>query len=326
MIIDAHWHVVPESYLKLLSDGRVHFGQRLEMKEGNPWLIQSDGFAFPVTPGYWNHETRMRDMETMQVDKAVISISPTLFHYERPVEEGIEISRFLNDAVAEIVDTHSEKYIGAGTVPMQDVNAAIEEMERCWQRGFRLLQIGSNVEGINYDYPDFLPFFKACEKKGMTLYMHPYFVAMKSQLKKYYMLNLVGYPLDGTIACISMTLGGVLAQCPELKVIFAHGGGQFLFLLGRIKHGYTVRTETKASCFKAPDLFLSQMYFDTMVYDKSQLKMIAEIVGTDHLLMGSDYNFDMADRNAVNFIKSVGFTPEEERGILGKNILQLLNS
>ncbi len=325
MKIDTHLHFIPKEYIKLVSKNNLKLQANIKEVDGNMWLTQDQGWSYPISKGFYDINVRLADMDKMKIDMAIVSVSPTLYYYWVEPQLGLEIAQMINNAIYDMVKSHPNKFIGMGTLPMQDIDIAIRELRRCVKYlGFKSIQIGSNVEGIQYDDPKFLSFFKECSELGVVVLMHPYYVLAKDLFRKYYLSNLYGFPLDGAMACTSLIFGGVLDKVPELKIILTHGAGFFPYLFGRLTHGYKVREEPKVNNIKSLNNYLNQLYFDTLVYDEKQLRFLVDFAGADHVLLGTDYAFDMAEVAPVDFVSKSGLTLEQQKLIYGDNISRLL--
>ncbi len=325
MNIDTHLHFIPEEYLEVISKPDSGWQAKLERRGDKTWLVQDTGYTYPLSPGFYDMDTRLEDMAKMKLDMAVVSVSPTLYYYWAEPQLALDIAKVINNAIYKMVKEHPDKFIGMATVPLQDIGLAIKELRRCvTDLGIKSIQIGSNVEGVQYDDPRFLPFFQECSALGVVVLMHPYYVVAKEVFRKYYLSNFYGFPLDGAMACVSLIFGGVLDKCPDLKVILTHGAGFFPYLFGRLTHGYNVRLEPKVNGAKSPDHYLNQLYFDTMVYGEKQLRFLVEFAGADHVIMGTDYAFDMAEAAPVDLVKRIGLPPRDQDLILGGNLRRLL--
>jgi aminocarboxymuconate-semialdehyde decarboxylase len=225
-----------------------------------------------------------------------------------------------NDAIYRLTKERPDKFVGMGTLPMQSVELAIKELRRLVQDlGFRSIQIGSNVQGVQFDDPQYLPFFKACEELGVFIFFHPYYVGTKEMFIKYYLTNLYGNPLDTAMCIASLIFGGVLEKCPKLKVGFTHGGGFFPYQLGRLMHGYQVRSEPKVNGVHSPEKYLHQLYFDTIVFEDKQLRFLVEMAGASNVMLGTDYAFDMAEFAPVDFVNGAGLGAADVKTIVNDN-------
>ncbi len=209
--------------------------------------MKGDKVFREVEENCFKPESRMKDMEETAVNMQVLSTIPVLFNYWAQPKDGLETSRFFNDHIATTVDNNKKKFIGLGTVPMQDVDLSIREMERCiTELKLPGLEIGTNVNSKNLGDPEFSPFFEAAEKLGCALFIHPWEMMGEKDIQQYWLPWLVGMPSETTRAICSLIFSGVLQQFPKLRIAFAHGGGSFPYTLGRIEHGFNVRPDLVA--------------------------------------------------------------------------------
>ena len=253
-------------------------------------------------------------MARTKLDMAAVSVTPTLFYYWAEPTLALDIAKMGNDAIYRLTKEHPDRFVGMGTLPMQSVDLSIKELRRCVRDlGFKSIQIGSHVEGVQFDDPKFLPFFKECEDLGVFILFHPYYVGTKEMFSKYYLTNLYGNPLDTAVTLTSLIFGGVLDKCPRLKVAFTHGGGFFPYQIGRLKHGYEVREEPKVNGAKSPEKYMHQLYFDTIVFMEKQLRFLVDLAGADHVMLGTDYAFDMSEVAPVDFVRGAGLTDAQSK-------------
>jgi aminocarboxymuconate-semialdehyde decarboxylase len=268
-------------------------------------------------------DVRLQDMDRLGIDVQVMSPNPGQYFYAAPVECTRACAREINDALAEAVSKEPTRLLGLGTVPMQDVAEAVAEMRRCsHDLGFRGIEIGTNVAGLDYDDPSFAPFFQAAEELDMLLFMHPMGFTEPKRLTKYHLANVIGNPLDTTVAVSHLVFGGVLDRHPGLKICLAHGGGFIGAYAGRWEHAFHHRDDCKTCISRPPSDYLKQLYFDTLVFDKKQLDALLDKWGPERLCLGSDYPFDMAEPDPVGFHDSLNDTARN--AILGGNAQMLL--
>ncbi len=242
----------------------------LEHRNCEACMMKGDKLFRVVKDNCVKPDVRLKEMDETNVTVQVLSTIPVLFNYWAKAKDGLETSRFLNDHLAETVSNNRKRFIGIGTVPLQDVGLAIREMERCVNElGMPGLEIGSNINGKNLCEPEFLPFYEAAEKFGCALFVHPWEMMGEQQMQKYWLPWLVGMPAETTRAICSMIFGGVFEKFPKLRVAFAHGGGSFPYTLGRIEHGFDVRPDLVAVDNKnTPGNYLGKFWVDSLVHDK----------------------------------------------------------
>ena len=324
MNFDMHSHFIPQEFVDAIAKPGSPWQAKLVQKEGQPWILHDQGYGYPLAPGFHDTKARLADMARTKLDMAAVSASPTIFYYYAEPKVALDIAKMTNDAICGLTKQHPDKFVGMGTLPMQDIDLAIKELRRCAQDlGFRSIQIGSNVQGVQFDDPGYLRFFKECEALGIFVFFHPYYVGTKEMFTKYYLTNLYGNPLDTAMCVASLIFGGVLEKCPKLKVGFTHGGGFFPYQLGRLMHGYEVRTEPKVNGVKSPEKYMHQLYFDTIVFVDRQLRFLVDMAGPDHVMLGTDYAFDMAEFAPVDFVQKSGLTPAQLKTVLTDNACQM---
>lgn len=326
MNIDMHSHFIPEKFIQMVRKGTSSLQVKIEKdSSGNEFMHHDQGYVYPLLKGFYDPEYRIKDMDKARIDMAVLSSAPPLFYYWVDSALALSVATIINDSIKEMVDMYPDRFIGMGTIPMQDVNLAVNELKRCVNDlGFKSVQIGANIEGIQLDDPRFLPFFKACNDLGVLVTLHPYYVGKKGALANYYLTNLIGNPLDSVVAAASLIFGGVLEKNPNLKVCIVHGGGYLPYQFGRLEHGYKVRNEPKSNDAKSPRSYLNQLYFDSILFDPNALDYLVKFAGFNHVVMGTDYPFDMGETKPVDFIESIKGPIKIQKSIQGLNVAKLL--
>jgi aminocarboxymuconate-semialdehyde decarboxylase len=320
MSFDIHAHYISQEFLELIEKPGSVWHTELQKRGEQTWVIHEQGYAYPLVRGFYDSSARLADMARMKVDMAAVSAAPQMFYYWAEPKLGLQVARLTNDGIHRLTQEHSGKFLGMGTLPMQDLDLAIRELRRCVDElGFRAIMIGSNVEGVQFDDPRFLPFFKECESRRVFVFFHPYISTGRRVFTKYYLTNLYGNPMDTAMAIASLIFGGVLEKCPGLKVGFPHGGGFFPYQLGRLEHGYEMRSEPKVNGARSPERYLNQLYFDSIVFKDKQLRFLVDVAGADHVMLGTDYAFDMGMSAPVDFIQGAGLPPAQTQAILGEN-------
>jgi aminocarboxymuconate-semialdehyde decarboxylase len=270
-------------------------------------------------------ETRLADMDRLGIDVQAISPAPPQYYYWAPDELGREASRLINNRIAEIVGQHPDRFVGMGTVPLQNPQLAVAELERMVKElNFRGVEICTNVAGAELSDQRFRPFFAKAEELGVLIFMHPNGFSEGRRLTDHYFINLIGNPLDSTVAVSHLIFGGVLDAYPRLKICVAHGGGFLPSYSGRSDHGHKARPDSRMAIKKKPTSYLKKLYFDTIVFTHHQLEYLAATWGSDHLLLGSDYPFDMAEPDPVGFVSGAKLGTADKAAILGGNAAKLL--
>lgn len=321
MKIDIHTHIMPEKMPNWAR--KFGYGEFIHLEHRNceACMMKGDKVFRVVEENCYKEEARRRQMEETGVDMQVLSTIPVLFNYWAKPADGLETARFLNDHLAETADKEPNHFIGLGTVPLQDVDLAIREMERCVKElQMQGLEIGSNVNGRNLSDPSFFPFYEAAEKLGCALFVHPWEMMGEAQMEKYWLPWLVGMPAETTRAICSMIFGGVFEQFPKLRVAFAHGGGSFPYTLGRIEHGFKVRPDLTAIDNPInPRDYLGKFWVDSLVHDKRSFAYLLEIMGEDHICLGSDYPFPLGEHKPGRLIEKMDLGKKTTRKLLHRN-------
>jgi len=290
-------------------------------------MIKGDKVFREVEQNCWDPHVRTKEMDLTQVGLQVLSTIPVLFNYWAKPAHGIETARFFNDHIAQCVDQHPQRFIGIGTVPLQDIDLSIKEMERCVKElKMPGLEIGSNINKKNLGDTYFNPFWEAAEQLGCCIFVHPWEMMGEDDMQKYWLPWLVGMPAETARAISSMIFGGVLARYPKLRVAFAHGGGSFPFTIGRIEHGFNVRPDLCAVDNNVnPREYLGKFWIDALVHDPKALNYVMDVIGNDKICMGSDYPFPLGEHHPGALIESMDYTASIKDQLLFKNALQWMN-
>lgn len=268
-------------------------------------------------------DQRIADMDALGVDVQAISPSPGQYYYFAPPELGRDAARTVNDGIAAAVAGHPERLVGMGTVPLQNVEMAIAEMHRCVsQLDLRGIEISSNVNGRELAEGAFRPFFAAAEELGVLVFMHPLGFTHGQRLAEHYLDNVIGNPIESTIALSHLIFGGVLDAYPGLKLCVAHGGGYLPGYWGRMDHAFRAREDCRQHIAREPSTYLRQVWLDTLVFDRDQLDSLVRTHGADRLCLGTDYPFDMAEPDPVGF--HAGLEAGAREKIVGLNAADLL--
>ncbi|MET0753474.1 MAG: amidohydrolase family protein [Pyrinomonadaceae bacterium] len=326
--IDIHTHILPKD----IPDWKERFGYGgfIKLEHHKPCcarMLKDDGKFFrEVEDNAWSAEKRIEECATYGVDVQVLSTVPVMFSYWAQAADGAEISKFLNDGIAEVVRNFPKKFIGLGTVPMQDTALAVKELERCKRIGLVGVQIGSNVNQLNLGEPQFFDFFKACEELEMAVFVHPWEMMGERDMQKYWLPWLVGMPAETSRAICSLIFSGVLEKCKNIRICFAHGGGSFPFTLGRIEHGFEVRPDLAAiDNPRNPREYLGKFWLDSLVHDSLMLDYLVKLIGADKVALGSDYPFPLGELEPGKMIESMPFDEETKAKLLHGAALKWLN-
>jgi aminocarboxymuconate-semialdehyde decarboxylase len=326
--IDVHAHILTEETIRLLQRESPKAAPKLSDVDDQFGTLDVAGSLYRHFPrGGWDLDRRFRDMAAAKVDMQVLSVCPQTFLYAQPPALAAAFARIQNEQLAKLVKTHPGRFQGIATVPMQAPQQAADELRHAMTvLGLRGMQIGSNIAGKNLDDPELEPVWAAAAELGAFILLHPINVAGMDRLGSYYLNNLIGNPLDTTIAAACLVFSGALERYPSLKICLAHGGGFVPYQAGRFVHGWHVRAEPKKKLPKPPTDSLQRFYFDTIVHSKEVLEFLVGNAGADRVLLGSDYPFDMGMPDGVLQVRSLSLPAAEQASILGGLAQTMLGS
>ena len=311
--IDVHTHILPERLPDLRNaPGGERFVQIEHDAPGRARMMIDGSLFREIESNSWNVEARLAECDAAGVDVQVLSTVPVLFSYWADPRPALELARHLNDHIAGVVAAHPARFVGLGTIPMQSPDLAIAELERCVrQLGLSGVEIGSNVNGANLDSRELFPVFAAAAALDAAVFVHPWEMAGRDRMTRYWLPWLVGMPAETSLAICSLIFGGVLERLPSLRIAFAHGGGAFPATIGRIVRGFEARPDLCAvTNAVSPREYLRRIYLDSVVHDPLMLRYLVELMGPDRIALGSDYPFPLGEGRAGELIDACGF-PEE---------------
>ena len=326
--IDLHTHILPQQWPDLAQ--RYGYDGFVSIEHHAPCCARlwKDGEFFrEVDDRCWSPERRIEDCDRHGVDVQALSTVPVMFSYWAKSADAHDLSRFLNDHIAEVVKDRPDRFIGLGTVPLQDPQLAIEELERCvHELDFPGLQIGTHCGEWNLDAPELFPFFERAAALGTSIFIHPWDMLGADRMGSYFLPWLVGMPAETSLAICSVIFGGVLDRLPELKICFAHGGGSFPGTLARIEKGFHARPDLcGVNGCSSPREYTDRFYLDTLVHDSSSLDFLIDIFGTDRLALGTDYPFPLGEDHPGKLIEQMeSLTDEQKQQMLGGTALDFL--
>lgn len=314
LTIDIHTHILPKNWPNLAQ--RYGYGGFIALdhhKAGCARMVKIDDagqeahFFREIGANCWDPATRIRECDRDDVQVQVLSTVPVMFSYWAKAQDAHDLSRILNDDIAETVHKHPTRFAGLGTLPLQDPDLACRELERCvTELGLPGVEIGSHVNDWNLEAAELFPVFETAAKLGAAIFVHPWDMMGKPEMEKYWLPWLVGMPAETSRAICSLLFGGVFERLPDLRFAFAHGGGSFPATIGRVQHGFDCRPDLCAIDTKvSPREHLGKFWIDSLVHDGDVLRSLIKQLGSNRIALGSDYPFPLGEWTPGKLIKSM---------------------
>jgi aminocarboxymuconate-semialdehyde decarboxylase len=273
-------------------------------------------------------EQRLKDMDRTGIDVQAVCPAPQQFFYFTEADHGAQLAREVNEGIARLVAGTPDRFVGLGSVPLQDAELAVRELDHAVKNlGLRGVEICTNVNGKNLTDPalGLEKFFARCEELGILLFLHPMGYTQADRLTNHYFNNVIGNPLDSTVAVSHLIFDGVMARCPKLKVLVAHGGGFVAHYWARMDHAWRARPDCRTVIRRPPSKYLEKFYFDTLTHDPLLLAHLIERFGADHVVLGTDYPYDMGEDDPLGLLAQVKRLPKAARDMIaGANAARLL--
>lgn len=286
--------------------------------------VQQDKDRLPVAMS--DVADRLKVLDTQGIDMQVVAPPPPQCYYQSPINEALIGTQMVNDGIAQWIDPHRDRFAGLGSVPLQNPDTAVKELERCINdlklKGVMIL---TNVDGEEVAAPRFEPFWRKAEELGALVMIHPNGFTEGDRLHEYYFSNVFGNPLETSLALHYLIFNGVMERMPDLKILGVHGGGFLPAYSGRIDHAWGARRDSNAGLPKEPTEYLRKMYFDSVVFTHHQLEYLVSVFGEEQIVMGSDYPFDMADYDPVEHIATSALSDSAKAKVAGENAIKILS-
>ena len=320
-MIDLHNHVIPESIIAAMRADPERYGTRIEDDAGKRYLVRGK-LRLELLPEFSVADAKLESMDRKGIEIAALSPGPQVFFYNLKEDQGVEAARIVNDGVAAMVERNPARLRGMATLPMQQPDAAVAEMERVVrEHGFKGVEIATVAPGGELSDAKYRPLLRRAQELGLTVFTHPNTIGAAGRLDCYYLTNLIGNPLETTIMVANLMFSGALDELPRLKLLLAHGGGFAPYQVGRFVHGHKVRPETRAHTASSAKALLRRFHFDTLTHDSQALRYLIDLVGAERIVVGTDAPFDMGDENPRATLSAL--SPEEVM-TLRRNALRLL--
>src|SRR5579859_1419420 len=326
-VIDIHNHFFPESWPDLAARyGTPDWPWIKHTESGKADIMVGDRFFRHIYSACWDPDVRLQEMDRDGVDVQVISATPVLFSYNRPAEHALECAKLFNDAALGLCAQGKGRLKSLCQVPLQDIDASCSEVSRCMQAGHLGVQIGNHVGEKNLDDPGIVTFLHHCANEGAAVLVHPWDMLGQPRMPKYMMPWTVGMPAETQLGIVSLILSGAFDKLPKtLRICFAHGGGSFAFLLGRLENAWKYHPAAHGICELPPSQYLERFSVDSAVFDRRALEFLVATMGTEHVMLGSDYPFPLGEHGIGSLIRSSQLSDRAKSQLLGANALSFLS-
>ena len=327
-VIDMHAHLLPRSAIAAAAAGSDWFGSGIEDDElGRPIIITGDRREkMGGKAHYETMERRIERMDEMGVDMQVLSLNPIFFRYYLDADNNAAACESINNEIARFIEKWPSRFGGYGSLPMQDPDRAIAELERVMKiPGMIGASVGTHVAEANWDEPHLFPVLEAAQDLGALVFVHPSDRRLEKHLPRYHLHNSIANPTETTIAIASMIFGGVIDRLPSLKTMFAHGGGYACWGAARFDHQYKVRSEAREHTTMYPSEYLEKLGYDSLVHGYDNLRRLVDVVGASQVMLGTDFPADMGQPEPVEWVHGSDLTEKEAAAILGGNAASYFN-
>jgi aminocarboxymuconate-semialdehyde decarboxylase len=321
-LIDFHSHVIPDTIQDAIRAEPQRYGTAIEEKDGTRFFVRGK-LRLALAPELYDADAKLEAMDRKGVQLSVLSPGPQVFFYNLAEADGIEAARRVNDGTAKMVAARPQRLRGMATLPLQDADAAIAEMERTVREyGFKGIELATSAPCAELSDAKYRPLLRRAKELKLTVFTHPNTVGAAGRLDCYYLTNLLGNPLETAIMVSNLMFSGAMDELDGIKILLAHGGGFLPYQIGRLVHGHKVRPETRANTASSAKEMLKRFWFDTITHDPQALRFLVDLVGADRIVVGTDAPFDMGDESPSAVLEKLN--ENEKKKIQTLNALKLL--
>lgn len=322
--IDMHSHFFPKEWENLSEKfGGDDWPWLRHEGNGKAMLMQGRQEFRPIYSACWDAAVRLEELDCDNIDQQIMSATPILFGYHRPIEQAGYAAQIFNDAALDICSNGKGRLHSLAQVPLQNTDAACKEASRAMSTGHAGVEIGSHDGPRNLDDEALITFFQHCAAENIPLFVHPWDMMGSNRTAKYMMGWTVGMPAETQLSIVSMILGGAFDRISsDLKICFAHGGGSFVFLLGRLDNAWKFRDIARGKSEKMPSEYLDRFYLDSAVFDEGSLRLLVDKMSEDRVMFGTDYPFPLGEQEMGSLIRSTSVISDSaKQKLLADNAL-----
>lgn len=323
IIIDFHNHFYPKEYIEAIQTGPSNI--KVTYDENNNPLLHYPGDYNILVPSHRDIDFREQAIKKAGIDKQILTFTTPGTQIESP-ERSVELAQIVNDGFARIKDERSDWFTALATLPLNDPEASVIELERAFNDlGFKGVMVFSNINGIALSDRRFWPLYEKASDLNAVFYIHPNFPVGVEAMTEYWLMPLIGFTFDTTLAAAKLVFSGVTEKFPGIRWVLAHLGGAIPYLAERLDRGYFAFKECREHISKPPSEYLKEFYYDTVNFDRKALKLAIDFAGADHLVAGSDHPHQIGSlEKMVDSIEKLNISSGEKAGIFGKNAIHLL--
>lgn len=326
-VIDIHTHFLPETWPNLEKRfGTPDWPWLKHVAPGKAMVMVGEQEYRPVYDACWNADVRLQEMDKHGVDIQVMSATPLLFSYLRPAEQALDCAKIFNDIALEICAADSKRLKALCQVPLQDIDASCAEVSRAMRNGHLGVQIGNHVGLKNLDDEGIITFLQHCASEGAAVLVHPWDMLGRERMPRYMLQWLVAMPAETQLSILTLVLSGAFERLPtDLRLCFAHGGGAFAFLLGRVDNAWKNRDIVRVDCPNLPSSYVDRFSVDSAVFSAESLDLLVKVMGEDRVMLGSDSPFPLGEQKVGSLIRQQpGFSNLRKAKLLGQNASEFL--
>jgi len=325
-VIDIHTHIVPEKFPAYRGTGKdVPWPSMAEAHACHKHVVISGKLYRTVSDGSWSVPRRIEQMSEMRVTRQVLSPMPELLSYWLPLDDAKVLIRYLNEQIAEMTAAAPERFVGLGCIPLQDTDAAIDELGLV-MKNLKLagVEIASHVNGVSIGDARFEPFFAAAERLGAAIFVHALRPAGQERIVGAFPEQAVCFPGDVALACASMITGGIASRHPKLRIAFSHGGGTMSILMPRLVHAWNNLPKAKESLPESPATIARRFYYDELVFEPRAIRFLVDTFGQSQIVVGTDYPFALGDWTPLETLEKTGLDHAVLKAITAENARHFL--